>query len=277
MFVIHRRPAIAGDLVVTGRVDSKLRSVGTVGIASAHRKLVFADDRGNPLVEYGAAIAYDAAGRRTEVATSFDGTRVQLTVSGNWLAGARYPVTIDPLTARVIVSTWGGATFGLSSYPEVGCDDENNQLMVFYARQFSATDFDGYARLTDSRVGRQRQLRQRRPGARQQLRLALVRGVPARWVHGRRSLRRAPGLHRRHRGGGHAQSGLLRRHLQPVGVPRVGVEPCQPRRDARPAHASALTADHSHCVRLSRGPAKLSGADARRSRRLAVVRVRAVA
>ncbi|MEZ5964205.1 MAG: hypothetical protein R3F56_10205 [Planctomycetota bacterium] len=148
MFVVHQRPRANGDLYITGVVATALRSK-EAGIAAAHRKLTFVDARGHELIEYGAATAIDASGRRAEVATEFDGSRVRLTLGAAWLADAAYPVTVDPLTARVTISTWGGTTFGLSSYPEVARDDENNQLMVFYARQFSATDFDGYARLTD--------------------------------------------------------------------------------------------------------------------------------
>jgi len=150
LFVVHRRPQAAGDLVVTGRIDTELEAVSLVPVA-AHTALTFRDDKGNALVRYGAAVAFDATGRRTPVSTTFDGRRVELTVSHAWLADATYPVTIDPLTSRVTVSIWGGTTFGLPSYPEVGRDDEAtaDNVMTFYARQFSASDFDGYGRLTD--------------------------------------------------------------------------------------------------------------------------------
>ena len=149
-FVIHQRPATAGDLVVTGRIATELTGPRDAS-GSAHRKLAFADADGRPLVIYGEATAIDASGRKTTVSTAYDDDLVRLTVDGTWLDSAVWPVTIDPLTSRVTIATWGLGSYGLVSYPENGRDDEavtaNN--MTFYARQFSASDFDGYGRLTD--------------------------------------------------------------------------------------------------------------------------------
>ncbi|MBI5851380.1 MAG: hypothetical protein HZB39_10205 [Planctomycetes bacterium] len=150
LFVIHERPAHGGDLVVTGRIDSEL--VGPRDAqAAAHRRLTFSGADGAALVHYGEATAIDANGDRVAVATSYADGRVQLTVDGAWLQTASWPITVDPLTSRAVISTWGGATFGLASYPEVGRDDValTANVMTFYSRQFSATDFDGYARLTN--------------------------------------------------------------------------------------------------------------------------------
>jgi hypothetical protein len=148
-FTIAQRPAFAGDVVVRGRIDSELRAQP---FEDAHRGITFHDGAGNALVSYGAAIAIDANGARTPVTTGFDGDTIRLTVPGAWLAEAAFPVTIDPLTARVTISTWGGTTFGLPSYPAIGRDDESTTMnvMTFYSRQFSASDFDGYARLTNN-------------------------------------------------------------------------------------------------------------------------------
>lgn len=146
MFVIWQRPAQAGDLVVVGRVGTKLRGPSA---GAAHQALTFTDQAGKSLLRYGEAFAIDANGRRTLVKTSFDGEHIRLAVPAADVASAAFPLTIDPLTSRVVIATWGAATFGLASYPEAGRDDESTaaNLMVFYSRQFSASDFDGYARL----------------------------------------------------------------------------------------------------------------------------------
>jgi hypothetical protein len=151
LFVIWQRPTRQGDVVVTGRVATQLRVDASTPLSVAHQALTFNDDAGKPLVRYGEAYAIDATGRRINALTSFDGSRIRLTVPGDFVAQASFPLTIDPLTARVIIATWGGATFGLSSYPEVGRDDEStaDNLMTFYSRQFSASDFDAYARLSN--------------------------------------------------------------------------------------------------------------------------------
>ncbi len=151
LFVIWHKPVQQGDLVVTGRVTTNLRVATAAPASAAHQALTFSDAKGEPLVRYGEAFAIDAVGRRSNVLTSFDGARIRLTVPAAFIAAASFPLTIDPLTTRVIISTWGGATFGLASYPEVGRDDEStaDNLMAFYSRQFSAADFDAYARLSN--------------------------------------------------------------------------------------------------------------------------------
>lgn len=147
-FVLANRPANAGDVVITGRIATELTAAA---VAAAKQAIVFHDADGNELVRYGEAIAIDARGQRFDVLTAYDGSHVRLTVPAATVAAATFPLVVDPLLARVSIATWGAATFGLASYPEVGRDDEStaSNVMTFYSRQFSATDFDGYARLTD--------------------------------------------------------------------------------------------------------------------------------
>ncbi len=150
-FVIARRPANAGDLVIVGRLDTRLTAPATGPAGNVPQALVFTDANGDPLVRYGAAIAIDANSRRFDVLTSFDGTRIRLTVPAAVTQSAAFPLVVDPLLTRVIISTWGAATFGAASYPEVGRDDEStaDNVMTFYSRVFSAADYDGYARLSN--------------------------------------------------------------------------------------------------------------------------------
>ncbi len=143
-FVLASPPPLPGDLVVTGRITTRLEA------DPAHEKqgpLVFKDRKGTALVRYGSAWAVDAAGRKTEVLTSFDGARIRLTLRGSWLARAAFPVTIDPIVARERLSYWIGAKYGGPRFPDIGRDDLKNQVLVTYARYFSASDLDGYARL----------------------------------------------------------------------------------------------------------------------------------
>lgn len=103
-FTIERRPSRSGDVVVQGRFDTKLRSGDRL---AAHDKLVFHDDQGNALVEYGAAVAVDARGNRHRMTTSIEAGRVQLTVDGAWLDRATYPIVIDPVTSVVTLPGTG--------------------------------------------------------------------------------------------------------------------------------------------------------------------------
>jgi hypothetical protein len=143
-FVVARRPARAGDLVVTGRIDSALAAAPA---AAAQQELVFRAANGAAIVRYGAAIAFDAAGRVAPVTTAYDGDAVRLAVGADWLAGATFPVTIDPLTSPVVLL---GAL--VAENLAIHREDESPTMntMVVYSRVVSSGDRDVYARLVSS-------------------------------------------------------------------------------------------------------------------------------
>ncbi len=148
-FVVRGLSSVTGDLVVTGRIDTPLRAATTQLATPAAISFAAAD--GAPLVRYGAAVAFDASGRRTAVATRFDGQRLQLVVPGSWLADAVGPVTVDPLIERVVVDGYGGGAFGLPTDIALGVDRDfghTQRLMTCFARQFTSSDFDVYAVLS---------------------------------------------------------------------------------------------------------------------------------
>jgi hypothetical protein len=145
-FVIAARPPVQGDLVVEGRIDTKLVPVAG-DVRAAHTELVFADRAGVPLVSYGKAFARDARGDTTEVTTSLEGSDVRLCVPAAWLAEATFPVTVDPLTSRVTVV--GGT---VNTYPEYTAIHTENVspaygTMIAFERVFSATNIDAFAYL----------------------------------------------------------------------------------------------------------------------------------
>lgn len=145
-FVIAQRPAAAGDLVICGRIDSELRCAP---VAAAHQALVFRDLAGNAIVRYGEAFAIDALGRRTGVATTYDGDTVMLTVAATWISTAQFPITVDPLTSAVTLSsTLGQAVSGC----DVGHQGETATRNVLFTleRYSSASDRDVYAYLCDA-------------------------------------------------------------------------------------------------------------------------------
>ncbi|MEZ5966523.1 MAG: hypothetical protein R3F56_21990 [Planctomycetota bacterium] len=138
-FVIHRRPAVAGDLVVRGRVRTPLRA-DVVG--EHHGAIAFRDERGREVVRYGAAVAFDARGDRTEVLTSFDGECVHLRVPATWLSTAAFPVVVDPLLTR---ATFGGGN--LVGSMDIARDETGDDLMLVYTKDASASDQDLFARM----------------------------------------------------------------------------------------------------------------------------------
>jgi hypothetical protein len=145
-FVVHVRPACAGDLVVEGRFATRLSPAASL-VQAAHAALTFADAAGQPLVRYGKAFAIDALGRSTPVTTGFDGARVQLTVPAAWLEHAAFPVVVDPLTSRVAIAA--DASFARYEQTVIAREEESptSNVMIAYAREFSASDHDVIALL----------------------------------------------------------------------------------------------------------------------------------
>jgi hypothetical protein len=144
-FVIHSRPAIKGeygDLIVRGTVTSGLIAEPR---QASHGELVFVDDKGTEILSYGKAFAFDATGRRIAITTAFDGKRITLTVPATWLAGATYPVTIDPLTSPTRIGAGNGSLF---RHVDICRNDELNRLLVVFRNHrgvvaFSMTDSFG--------------------------------------------------------------------------------------------------------------------------------------
>jgi len=149
-FVVDRRPAGSGDLVIAGQITTRLLCARA---GRAHQRLVFHDGNGRPLVEYGYAFAIDAAGRRFAVDTSFDGEHVVLTVDGAWLAQAQFPLTVDPLTAPVVLNQLASATVDTTDVCTEPTGATTRDTVTVFSRVFSATDHDVMAILSRSDFG----------------------------------------------------------------------------------------------------------------------------
>lgn len=147
-FVIAARPHGRGDLVVRGRLTTRL-SVDVVPSAEAtHTALTLRDDQGRAVARYGEAFAIDANGRRAAIDTACDGEHVTLTVPAAWLDAAAFPVTIDPLTSRAQLTTSGlFDPFWGWMYADMACDEESttSNLMFVVSVPVSANDATVYA------------------------------------------------------------------------------------------------------------------------------------
>lgn len=133
-----------GDLVIRGRVESPLQHAPR---AALHAPLRFADAAGRDVIEYGAAFAIDAAGRRLDITTSFRDGTIELRVPAAWLRQAEWPVQVDPLTSRI---GFMGSTLGAAAYPTAAHDSTANRFAVTDARPVSASDYDLTLRLRSS-------------------------------------------------------------------------------------------------------------------------------
>jgi hypothetical protein len=90
--------APAGELVIRGDVQSELHAPAR---APRVAPLRFADAEGRVEIEYGTAVAIDARGETVDVPVGYEDGELSLHVPAEFLAGAQFPVTVDPL-----VSTW---------------------------------------------------------------------------------------------------------------------------------------------------------------------------
>lgn len=138
-FVIAERPAAEGDLVVVGRFATALWAES---MHTRHAALRFRDADGRPIVDYGAATAVDAAGRRVPMTTSWNGETVELRLAAADVAAAAFPLVVDPLTTTVPVDA-GGPGAGAVVDVAIGRNTTSSRpMLVGFARQSSASDHD---------------------------------------------------------------------------------------------------------------------------------------
>jgi hypothetical protein len=136
-FVLRAWPG-AGDLVVRMRVTTGLELVETP------EGFRFQNALGGVL--YGKATVLDSGGRAEPMASRYDDGAIELTVPAAFLAGAVYPVTIDPVLVPDLVE--GGA---LNNFlPDVAYDATTDRWLVTFEEAFSATDHDIWAETRDA-------------------------------------------------------------------------------------------------------------------------------
>jgi hypothetical protein len=143
-FVFPQRPAGDGDLVVRGRFATDLTPA-----AQADGSLVFADAEGRALIRYGMATAIDADGRQLPLVTLCQGNVATLTVPASWLAGASFPLTVDPLLTAIGMQVDASP----HEYMELIRDDGTNTLLVSSARSVSASDYDAFGAVYQDAFG----------------------------------------------------------------------------------------------------------------------------
>lgn len=134
------RPRGAGDLTIRGTVVSPLTTAST---PPQHRALAFASADGRVRVDYGAAMAIDADGRRLPLATSCEGDEVRLHVPGDWLAAARFPVLVDPLISVGSITVTTGAVVDSDVLHEtLSPAGGNGRAWVAHSFEAAAGDID---------------------------------------------------------------------------------------------------------------------------------------
>lgn len=137
-FLIKRR-GLTGEIVLDLDVTTELQG------APDGAGFRFSGPSGG--VSYGAAIAFDEAGRTTEVPASLEGNHLRLTVPAAFVASARGMVTVDPIVTSFDVSNNNSVNY---YRPDVTYDVSANQFVYFFEDAFSLSDIDLIGVVTDS-------------------------------------------------------------------------------------------------------------------------------
>lgn len=135
-FVFEELPSdVSGDLVV--RMDVATELAGSdLGLA-----LRFENELGS--VDYGAAFAIDADGRRIDLDSTLADGRLELRVPAGFVETATLPLVIDPVITIATVNSSGLHDI----YPDVSYDVTTDRWCVVWASIWSQSDHDAYARL----------------------------------------------------------------------------------------------------------------------------------
>lgn len=137
LFVFESLPA-RGELVVQVGVESELAAVPSAD------SIRFSGAHGS--VGYGRATVVDASGASAPAKTRLVDGNIEIRVGADFLAAARFPVTIDPVISTFPIDS---STFD-DLHPDVAYDASTDHYLAVYDEAFSATDHDIRVRLLSS-------------------------------------------------------------------------------------------------------------------------------
>ena len=129
-FLIETLPAGRGEVVLSIDVATELAA------KESGRELRFEGEHG--VVTYGAAVAFDARGRKTAVERRWRDGTIELVVPSRFVATAELPLVVDPFVGALL--TFGGLPSELRN-PDVATNDAGRAILVTEI-VFSATDSD---------------------------------------------------------------------------------------------------------------------------------------
>jgi hypothetical protein len=139
-FVFESLPA-RGEIVVRVRATSELAR------AQSANRLSFANQHGS--IEVSDAVAFDAAGRRTELPMRLVGDAIEISVPADVVANATLPLVVDPVFWSGTVHAGALETFN----PDVAFDSSTTNTIYVMEEIYSATDHDILFEVRDSSGG----------------------------------------------------------------------------------------------------------------------------
>jgi hypothetical protein len=131
-FILAQPLPGSGDLVLTGTLSTTLAPLRQGPLPGAARFPL----AGGGELTYGPAAARDGAGRETAVGMELGQGYVRLTVPGDWLAGAAYPVTMDPLLGTGSINITNDAANQVApavAASESAAVDDNHRYLVAWS------------------------------------------------------------------------------------------------------------------------------------------------
>jgi len=141
-FVVPRPLSGTGDLVLTGAFSTTLAPVETGPLPAG---VVRFSLPGGGELTYGPAAVRDAAGRVGPVAMELTEREVRLTVPGDWLAAATYPVVVDPLYGSEIrVTTNNDAQVAPAGAANGVSGEDDYRFVVVWADDRNDSEGDGW-------------------------------------------------------------------------------------------------------------------------------------
>ncbi|RLC83703.1 MAG: hypothetical protein DRJ03_16350, partial [Chloroflexi bacterium] len=137
-FILRRPPVLTrGGLVIEGQFHTALEP----RYLSDEEGILFLDAAGREVLAYTGALVRDALGREIFARLELEGERVRITVPGQWLAEAEYPVVVDPLIGDVMLVSVGP---NYSGSPEVAYNLDDDEWLVVWKDNRNGGDFDVY-------------------------------------------------------------------------------------------------------------------------------------
>lgn len=133
-----------GELVIRIGVATTLRA------RMEHDGVQFGD--GPQGVRYGSAVAFDRAGRRCELPSTWTDGGLQITVPADFVAAAELPLVVDPLVSASVTVATGAPSSSATAVgrPDVAYDPVSNQWLVVWEWRKALTDRDVFARVYDA-------------------------------------------------------------------------------------------------------------------------------
>lgn len=127
-----------GDLSLRIAVATELEA------RAADGGLEFSNEYG--LVRCTQAVAFDAAGERLALETTFEDGALRIDVPRSFLARATFPITIDPIYQSIVFAT-DPSVAGVDL--DVAYDSVANRYCIVWQRPFTASDQDVFCQLFD--------------------------------------------------------------------------------------------------------------------------------